>query len=190
MFRIPPSPPYNRRLSARNPIQRATAGNVGQVVSTSGRQESPSTGADVKDFTWVLVCTSLRISDAALFSISRLQGQRSVPAREASRRASVRRRPFPPAGNHHQHVVAKEQQGVRLPPQYVFLMSHIPLANSLNLVHYGDSSHNYLRGSDGAQVAEPVQDSVYDARFRVPKCVCRFHLRRSPAAAPRHTKVI
>jgi hypothetical protein len=47
--------------------------------------------------------TSLRTSGVALFDMDRLKDH------QALRRASVRRRPFPPAGSHHQHVVAKQQ---------------------------------------------------------------------------------
>jgi integrase/recombinase XerC len=48
-----------------------------QLAPTSwsnGRYKGVWTGEDVKDFIWVLVYTGLRISDAALFHMSRLKG--------------------------------------------------------------------------------------------------------------------
>jgi len=47
---------------------------VGEVVWQSGLSRGVWTGEDVKDFIWVMVYTGLRISDAALFQMSRLAG--------------------------------------------------------------------------------------------------------------------
>jgi integrase len=47
---------------------------VGEVAWTDGREQGVWTGEDVKDFIWVMVYTGLRISDVALFNMSRLKG--------------------------------------------------------------------------------------------------------------------
>jgi integrase len=47
---------------------------LGAVAWTNGRQSGVWTGDDVKDFTWVMVYTGLRISDVGLFNMNRLKG--------------------------------------------------------------------------------------------------------------------
>jgi integrase len=47
---------------------------LGEVKWSNRRREGVWTGEDAKDFIWTLVYTGLRISDVALFSIERLQG--------------------------------------------------------------------------------------------------------------------
>jgi integrase len=47
---------------------------IGSVAWTNGSEASQWTGEDVKDFIWVMIYTGLRISDIALFNMSRLSG--------------------------------------------------------------------------------------------------------------------